>query len=206
MRGFRLAWVLAVALTAVGWLTAHELAYRLAVPHPHSHHDLLRATGHAYLVEYGSLVLALCGLTAVFAVGGIVARGARGASETRASLGAFALLPPLGFALQEHLERLLASGSVGADVLVEPAFLVGLLLQLPFALAALACASALLLVAHTIVRALQRRPFLLRPTGARLLRPLGLDPPRVAVLALGHGQRAPPRPAACWQSGGCAAA
>lgn len=201
MRRFRLAWVLALALTAAGWLTAHELAYRLAAPHPHSHADLMRETGHAYLVEYGSLVLTLCAVAAALSVGGLVARGIRGRPESRTSLGSFAVLPPLGFAFQEHLEPLLASGSLPPAVVLEPTFLIGFLLQLPFALTALACASALLLAADTIVRFLRRAPLLLERSAARLLHPLDLDSPRLPVLALGYGQRAPPLPLARWQSG-----
>jgi hypothetical protein len=192
MRRFRLAWLLALALTAAGWLTAHEVAYRLAVPHPHTHAHAMPETGHSYLSEYGSLALALCAALAVFALAGLLLRSLRGTPEVRASLTVFALLPPLGFVLQEHLERLLAVGSVPADVLLEPPVLLGLLLQLPFALAALALASALLLVADTLVRTLKRPPPLLAPAGTAPLRPCALDPPRVAVLALGYGQRAPP--------------
>jgi hypothetical protein len=192
MRRLRLVWLLALALTAAGWLTAHEVAYRLAVPHPHSHAHAVRETGHSYLSEYGSVALALCAAVAVFALAGLLLRSLRGTPEVRGSLTVFAVLPPAGFVLQEHLERVLAPGSVPADVLLEPAVLLGLLLQLPFALAALALASALLLVADTLVRTLKRPPPLLAPAGAAPVRPTGLDPPRVAVLALGYGQRAPP--------------
>lgn len=192
MGRFRLAWTLAVALTGVGWLTAHELAYRLAVPHPHEHAHAMRETGHSYLAEYGSLALALCAALAVFAVAGLVVGGGRGTPEARVSLNAVAVLPPLAFVLQEHLERLLTLGSVPADTLFEPPVLLGLVLQLPFALAALGLASALLSVADTLARTLRGPPLLLAPTRASPLRPCALDPPRVAVLALGHGQRAPP--------------
>ena len=192
MRRCRLAWLLALALTAAGWLTAHEVAYRLAVPDPHSHAYAMRETGHSYLTEYGSLALALCAALAVFALAGLVIRSLRGTPEVRASLTVFAVLPPLGFVLQEHLERLLAFGSVPADILLEPVFFVGLLLQLPFALAALALASALLSAADTLARALKRPPLLLAPAGATPVRPSGLDQPRLATLALGYGQRAPP--------------
>jgi hypothetical protein len=192
MRRFRLAWMLVVALTGVGWLTAHELAYRLAVPHPHSHAQAMQETGHSYLTGHGSLALALCASVAVFALAGLVVRSLRGAPETRASLGVFVMLPALGFVLQEHLERLFASGNVPADMLLEPAVLLGLVVQLPFALAALALASALLSAAETLARRLRGPPLLLARARASPPRPYTLYPPRATALALGHGQRAPP--------------
>ena len=69
----------------------------------------------------------------------------------------FAVLPPLAFALQEHLERLLHAGAVPWTAVLEPTFLPGFLLQLPFALLAFAVARALLGAAVLLARLLRAR-------------------------------------------------
>ena len=55
----RLAWLLAFALTVAGWISAHEVAYRLALPHPHASGSDIAHTRHAYLA-YASLLVVLC--------------------------------------------------------------------------------------------------------------------------------------------------
>jgi hypothetical protein len=108
----------------------------------------------------------------------------------------FVCLPPLGFTLQEHIERLIGTGGVPPDLVLEPTFIVGLALQLPFAVAALLVAHALCAIGFGAGSALCHRLAFPR-------RMLGASPPSLrfaaralgaasAVLAPGHGPRAPP--------------
>jgi hypothetical protein len=108
----------------------------------------------------------------------------------------FAVLPPIGFTVQEYVERLIGSGAVPYDLVVEPTFLVGLALQLPFSLAALLLTRALYALGFGVGRVLARRLALSRPL--RFAPPSLLHLPAAAmlvtpsVLATGHGPRAPP--------------
>jgi hypothetical protein len=188
----RLAWLLAFALTVAGWLTAHELAYRLAIPHPHARSAALAETGHEYLA-YGSFAAVLCLIFALVCTAGLVTRPRSQQPPSRRLLIVFVLLPPLAFALQEHLERLLTTGELPHAAALEPTFLVGILLQLPFALAAFLAARVFV----TFARALARRLGSARRTklvSVELSWPPVSDGhrPRLSVLALGRGERAPP--------------
>jgi hypothetical protein len=194
------AWLTALPVVVASWLGAHCLAYRLVSPGAEQHMGLHAESGHAYLGY--TPALAIWGLTLVFA--GLllcVGAGLRGRRPSRPPVRLFALLPPVGFAVQEHLERLLGTGAIPYDLVVEPTFVLGLALQLPFALAALVIAYALTAVGFGVGRVLAREltvarpirrarlPLLRMPASATLILP--------SVLALGHGQRAPPG-GCCW--------
>jgi hypothetical protein len=191
----RLAWLLTFALTVAGWITAHEVAYRLALPHPHVGGPGSGTPGHAYLA-YASLLVVLCLLVAVLCTAGLVARHHCLRTPSRRLLLLFVLLPPLGFALQEMTESLLTTGVLPAEAALEPTFLLGLLLQLPFALAALVVARVLFAVARSLARTVDgaRRPKLV---SLDLSSPSVIDacPPRLPALAFGYGERGPPRSA-----------
>jgi hypothetical protein len=187
----RLSWLVAVPLMVAGSLSAHELAYWLVTPDPGARALALAETGHSYFEQ---LPLALGVLTAL-AIAGLAARalpflGARGRGP---STWLFFVLPPLGFAVQEHLERLLHSGAFPLDAALEPTFLVGLALQLPFALAALAVAKALVAGADRLAEAFASRPPTSRSRATSLPSPAPAPgPPRIAALALGYAERGPP--------------
>jgi hypothetical protein len=187
-----LAWLSALPLMAAGSLAAHALAYRIAEPQAHERADVLASTGHGYLA-YAAPALAAC---FVLLVGGLVdtaLRASRRRAPARIAAWPFALVPPLGFVLQEHLERILANGDVPVGAVLEPTFLLGFALQLPFGLAALMAARILLGAAGRIGRALAAEPPL-PAVPTRLDRPFPRDvllirPP---ALALGRSQRGPP--------------
>jgi hypothetical protein len=194
MIGRRAVWVISLPLVVASWLGAHCLAYLLVSPGAEQHLGMHAEHGHAWLGY--TPALAVWGLALV--VAGLVlcvGQGMRGRAS-RPPVRLFALLPPAGFVVQEHAERLIASGSIPHDLAVEPTFLLGLALQLPFALAALLLTRALYAVGFGLGRALAGRlplgrplrqgpPTLLRlPASATLVTP--------SVFALGHGQRAPP--------------
>jgi hypothetical protein len=194
MGGRRAAWLVALPLVAAGWLTAHGLAYVLVAPDPHHREEVLAETGHGYLAAAPS-VLAFALTVLACGLGLAVCDGARGAAGRPVPLWPVALVAPLGFAAQEHVERLLALGAFPGAAL-EPSFLVGIALQLPFALAAL-------LVARAVIRVGEALGQRLRVTRPRAVHgAIGLCRPRSApalarlpVLATGHAERAPPRPA-----------
>jgi hypothetical protein len=176
----RLPWLLMLPLMAAGCLAAHSAAYRLVDPTP-------AESAHGYLA-LAPLVLAV-GIAL-----GVVA-AVRSALAGRIGVGGpaylFALLPPLAFTLQEHLERALQPGDSTLGTALEPGFLVGLALQLPFALLAL-------VAARTLLRAVEAAGALLRPPTpavrmTSILRPAYfVDAPRLPTLSSAHAGRAPP--------------
>ena len=176
MERLRPAWLLGLPLLAVGWLSAHALAYELV---PAAEH------GHGYLAQV-PLFLTLCAATVSVALAARIA-GRRGRTLPRWLAAA---LPLLGFAVQEHLERGLALGAVPWGTALEPVFLLGLVLQLPFAVAALLVARALTALADAVTA---------RPV-ARLRVAFQLPSPRpdeaelagALALARGWAGRAPP--------------
>jgi hypothetical protein len=193
----RFVWSLSLPLAAIGWIAAHSLAYRLVAPHGAQREQLLSETGHGYLGVAPLLVA--CAVTMLLAgLALAIADGARDRARGRVAAWPVALVPPVGFAVQEHLERAIELGALPLGVALEPVFLVGLALQLPVAAAALLLAHTVLAFGHALGR---RVPVAraLRPP-ARRLAPLLLALPepvlkRPPVLAGGHGQRAPPVPA-----------
>jgi hypothetical protein len=115
---------------AAGVLVSHALAYRLTATPTDRFHAYLE---HAPQVL---LVLAFCGIV----LGGF------GRRREAPAAYAFPLVAVTTFAVQEHLERLVHEGTV-PFLLTSPAFVVGLLLQVPVALAAWPLARWLLAVA-----------------------------------------------------------
>jgi hypothetical protein len=190
-----LAWPIALPLAAVSALAGHAAGYRVAVPDAHERAHLLEHTGHGYLAYAPTatglcLALALLGFIAV--VAGAVRRGP---ASSGAPAWLVALLPPLGFVLQEHVERYSRHGEIEWATGLEPAFVAGLTMQLPFAL-------LVAFVAHALARLAERvaalivgsEPPALRFVAASLILPAGIDIPRAATLARGYAGRAPPLP------------
>jgi len=186
--GHRPAWLLSLGLAAAGGLAAHGLAYRIAEPDAGHRSRLLEQTGHGYLdpTLLGSLCLALV----LVGFAGRVLAGSRYLSAP--PLWLFALAPPVGFVLQEHAERMLHDGAFSLSTAFEPMFLVGLLLQLPFALVALLAARALLAAARALARQLGQPPrFRLAPAACLSVPATDLIPAAPALVGA-RGQRAPP--------------
>lgn len=188
-------WAVALPFAVASWLGAHCLAYWLVAPGAEGHMAVHAEHGHAWLGY--TPALAVWGMTLV--VAGVVlcaGEGLRGGRPSCPPVRLFAILPPVAFVIQEHLERFLGSGSIPYDLLVEPTFLVGLALQLPFAVAALLLTRALYSLGVGFGRLLATRFNLGRAVrhGPPALVQLPASPTLVAppLLALGHGQRAPP--------------
>jgi hypothetical protein len=190
--GQRHAWLLSLGLLAGGVFAAHAFAYRLAVPDAERRHHVLESTGHGYLD--GAPLVSLCITLVVVGFASRVLAGARSSAHPPAWL--FALAPLVGFTLQEHLERLFHNGAFPFGAVTEATFLIGLLLQLPFALAALLAATALLAAAEALAGRLGDRPWpRVLPEGALEPRSRILRAPGFRPLVGARGQRAPPRAA-----------
>jgi hypothetical protein len=188
------AWSIALPLMVAGSQFAHVFAYRLVYPQTELRLRELVASGHGYM-GHAPLFLALFAVIELIAVVTVVAGSVRGRPATPVPAWAFGLLPPLGFAVQEFLERWLAGASFPWWMVLQPTFRVGLLFQIPFGLAAYLVARLLLRVADEVGRSLAReRP--LPIVGLRAgwsVSPAWL--PQIPVLANGHSGRGPPAPA-----------
>ena len=176
----RLVWLLSLPLATAGWLSAHSLAYALVAPHD----------------QHGGVavpILVACAITVLLAVA--IHDGFRRAAPARVPAWPVGLLPPLGFAVQEHLERFIELNQLPIGTVVEPVFLAGLTLQLPVALVVLGVATVVLAAGHALGRELAV-PWAPRPLSCAAAPPLAerLAPAltRPQGLATGYGGRAPP--------------
>jgi len=186
------AWLAAAPLMFGGSQLAHALAYRLVYPQAHVRVMRMLATGHSYFSRL-PLVLAVAGACLLVSLVVTAFDAARGRSARALPAWAFALLPPLAFALQELLELSLHTGTFAWHAVFAPTFVPGVLLQLPVALLMYLVARLLLRAAEHIGHALRRPaprlrtapPFAVSPVapGVRLLagRRLARAPPRVVV-------------------------
>jgi hypothetical protein len=187
-----LAWPIALPLAVIGTLTGHSVGYRAAVPDGPTREHLLATTGHGYL-EYAPLVVGLGSVAVLLAFcAAVVSSFRRRRIGSSVHVVLVAAIPPLAFVAQEFLERYLHDGRFGAELLVSAPFLVGLAVQLPFALLAAAIAYALTAVARrlgTALAARRRRPrhvVVLPAFGARV------GGPRRSALSRGYTGRGPP--------------
>jgi hypothetical protein len=186
------SWTLSLALAVAGSQAAHALTYRIVAPDAHERAHLLADTGHAYL-SLLPLVLALCTAAALAALWCQFRATAREGLPAPAGALRYAILPVAVFALQEHFERLVHDGSFPTTLALQRTFLLGVALQLPFAVLAYLLARALLRAVSAIAgRVARARPFAARPPQAR--RPPAFVPFRRFTLALGFGTRGPPLP------------
>jgi hypothetical protein len=185
-------WLLSIPLVAAGSLAAHSLAYRLAVPDNHARELAYRHSGHAYL-KVAPYVSALCVALVLAALLAHALRRSAARTEGRVALWPFLVLPLLFFALQEHAERLVGTGSFPFAAMLEAPCLLGVALQIPLGVLAYVVARLLLRLSDELGRLISRlRAPRLRP--ARLVgRPPGRIPPaRVSILSLNRAGRAPP--------------
>jgi hypothetical protein len=188
-----LTWFLALPLIVVGSEVAHGLAYWWAYPIADVRDAILAHTGHGYL-SYAPMLLSFLAALELLVVVVLVWDSVRGHAGRGLPAWVFLWLPVLGFVVQEHLERLIATGSFPWWAVEAPTFWRGLVLQVPLGLAAYAVARLLRRAAEAVAAVIVRRrdrtsttPVLLPRawvSSALLLRP--------APLALGAAERAPP--------------
>lgn len=182
-------WLAAAPLMFGGSELAHAVAYRIAYPEAHVRVLALIATGHSYFSRL-PLILALALACLLVSLVVTAADAARCRPARPLPAWAFALLPPLAFALQETLELSLHTGTFAWRAVLAPTFVPGLLLQLPFALLVYLVARVLLRAAERIGRALVRP--VARPERTPAFSAALLAPP-VRPLAGRRLARAPPR-------------
>lgn len=179
-----------LGFAVLGTQIAHALAYRLAEPSADQRAHELTGTGHGYL-EYATLGMALLLVLAVWALVAEIRAGVAGARPSRPRLWIFAAIAPATFVAQEHLERWFHDGAFPWATALEATFLLGLVLQLPFALAAYALARVLLRAAQAVARLLAR-PRVSRLAERSSWSAAPVAPPRPASLAGQLGARGPP--------------
>lgn len=151
-----LAWILVTPVAAAGVLVAHALAYALT--------GTRAGPSHEYLAHAPQVVGVLASLS-------LVGLAVQERSLARSSAWWFAPLAPLGFACQEHVERLVHTGTV-PWLLTTPAFLLGLALQVPVALGCV-------LVVRRVTGTLTRAPAASRTPSGEAWLPLSDRPPSV---------------------------
>jgi len=184
-------WLVVVPLMVAGTEVAHALAYRLVYPQAAVRWRALAESGHGY-AGWFPVVAGIGGVLMLVGLLNGVVDAARRRPARPVRPWVFGLLPLAGFTLQEFLERWIALGGFPWWMVEQPTFRVGLLLQLPFALVAL-------LVAHLLLRAIERVGVALRERG-RLApasaparpRPVPVAVPRRSAMATGHAGRGPP--------------
>jgi hypothetical protein len=188
-----LAWLVAVPLMLVGSEAAHVLAYRIAYPAVPARVHVLLVTGHGYM-RWLPLAFGVAGAVVALSLLAAAADAARGRHTRGLPAWAFALLTPLAWIVQEHLELLLHTGVFPWHEVGRPTFLPGLALQLPFAALAYLVARLLLRVAEEGGRAVAR----VAPPRVGIAALAAVAParepqlPRIAVISRGLAKRGPP--------------
>jgi hypothetical protein len=188
-----LVWLVAVPLMLAGSQVAHTLAYWIVYPQASVRLHALFETGHDYM-SLLPLVLGVAGAIVVLSLAATVADAARGHRVRGLPPWAFALLPVIGFVVQEYVERWLAWGFLPWDAALQPTFLIGIALQLPFGAVAYIVARILLRTANRLACRLSRgSPPRLRLVPSRLLVPAAQPlPPLPSLLSRCLGRRGPP--------------
>jgi hypothetical protein len=183
-----------LALSGLGWAAAHALAHRLMSPEAVASGMPEAASYLGYL----PVSFALCMALALPLAAGLVS-GSRWKRTSPRSLWLFGVVPVLGFVGHALAEPLIAGSSTAyatstVAVHLVPVALVGLLVQIPFALAAVVLGRGLLALAETVARWLVGpRTAVGRPAADRHRPPRAERRPAFR-LELGHSQRAPPSP------------
>ncbi len=149
----RASFLISIPVAVAGSLLAHQVSYVLQASDGAARARLLAATGHGYLTR----VPLLAGVLIAVALGGLIREAAirwKGTGRT-GPIWPIALIPPLAFLVQEHLERLLHDGTFPWHLAAQPAFLRGLALQIPFALLALGLATVIAGTVRRVVDAIR---------------------------------------------------
>jgi hypothetical protein len=186
-----LAWLVTLPISLVGVELAHALVNAIIGSPTGSHGELFEAAGPAAGLTSGltAAAIAIVLLALVANIAGAWPESDGG----RVSPLPYALLAPTAFIVQEHVETFLHRGSLPLGTVLEPTFLPGLAVQLPFAVAAYLVARVLIRVAEVVRGRIGPCRPLPRPV-VRALAPFseGNAQPRAARLSSACSGRAPP--------------
>jgi len=189
-----LTWLLVLPAVVVGSQLAHGVAYWWAYPVASLRLTALASSGHGYLA-YAPAALGFLGAIQLISFVVVVLDRVRGRPVRNLPPWAFLFIPEVGFVLQEHLERLLASGVFPWWTALEPSFWRGLVLQVPLGLAAYLVAAVLLQTASVVAEVVVARRaarVVARRRRSSPRRPASVVLPRRAPLAGLAADRAPP--------------
>ena len=186
-------WLISIPLMIAGSQVAHALAYRLAYPQAQVRWRVLESTGHGYLA-FLPLAAGIVGAVLLAGCLVIVADAARRREPGPMPAWAFALLPILGFTVQEFTERWLAGSDFPWWMVLQPTFRIGLVLQLPIGLVVFALVALLVRIARRIGAALIGRTPAPVFAAAAVVSSTGVCLPRLSSLSLGWSLRGPPLP------------
>ncbi len=185
-------WLVLLALGGV--FAGHAASYFVVAPNGHDRGRLLELTGHSQHSAFGTVAL-VATFAAVIAIVLQIVRSRRGGSRpamgrTRVAVILW-IVQTAGFIALETWER--GHGAAGfADLLNEPAFLIGLVAQLLVAVAA----TALVLLVHATVRALAGRFVATsEASAAPVFSATSVGRPRESVARAAWNLRGPPSPA-----------
>ena len=189
----QLPWLIAMPLAVVGTLAGHSVGYWAAVPDAHERAHVLAASGHGYLHVRPARARALRRARRARvrrARARLPSEDAIQSGGTRITL--VAAVAPAAFVLQELIERYVHDGHLHWELVASAPFLLGLAMQVPFALLAAAIAFALAATAQQVAAAI-RAARLPRPRSTALtsLSWLSIDLPPEPVLARGHAGTRP---------------
>ena len=189
-----IALLVCLPLSVGGVLLAHQASYGLLASDAHARQHLLEHTGHGYLQHLPLVVATLLGLVLV-GLGLDALYVWRRGDPTMPRAWQFAAIAPIGFVVQEHVERMVHDGGFPLHAWHEPTLWVGVLLQLPVSVFAWLVALALFRTSPRILAGMHARP---RPPRDRARRPAAAwsNPStarsRVVRLATCAAGRAPP--------------
>jgi len=192
VRRRRLLVPLLLALSGLGWAAAHAIAHQAVTPGG----EMLRQSSLQSYLGYLPSSLALC-LALALALAAGAALGLRWRRASGRSLWMFGVVPVLGFAGHALAEPLIAgsatlASTVSSSAALMPVLVVGLLIQVPFALVALALAGGILRAAEGLARALAAPAVPLGSREPERYAPVWAESARAFKLDRAHGQRAPP--------------
>jgi hypothetical protein len=189
-RGLAAAWLVALPLVAAGTWLSHCYLFAIAAPGAHAQAHATDGPEVGLLYRPAFLLMCLALVVLFLGLRTIQSRSPRSAAEIPA--WPFGVLAPLGFFVHQHFQHILGSGPMPLSSLVDPSFLLGLLLQLPLGLVTYFLVRLLLRAADRLGRALggrRRRPA--RSTRFST-RTAGAGTPRIAALASAGAPRGPP--------------
>ena|SRR5438105_3368936 len=194
----RLPWLLALPLMVAGSIAAHAVGSASSPGRAGTHGETGELGGVHERASGGFAGHAVLWLGLLVAVVSVVAlraflSRARVRESRGVGAGCFFLLPLIAFGSQELIERLLHAEGFPFQAVFEPRFLLGLVLQLPFAAAAFLLSWLLLEVGRRLIRFLGS-PAVSSPRthAVRLWVPACVALPRVRALSRGHPLRGPP--------------